>query len=264
LDSDTFSRTNPRRDVAVIKSIARETRAAPIIRVENACKRYRVGQREIMALNGASLSVEPGEWIAIVGPSGCGKSTLLNLLGGIDAADSGVVEVAGRSLVGLSEDRLAAWRGREVGIVFQFFQLMPTLTVLENVILPMDLARNGTDRRQRAMALIEQMGVADVANHLPSELSGGQQQRAAIARALANGPRLLLADEPTGNLDSTNGGIVVSLLRDLWKSGTTIVMVTHDEGIAAEASRIVSMRDGLIVGDRPNEDQPSQRASRTG
>jgi len=219
----------------------------PAIRVENVFRRYRSGRRDIPALDCVSLTVDYGEWIAIVGPSGCGKSTLLNLLAGIDSADDGEVVVAGQTLRGMSENALAAWRGREVGIVFQFFQLMPTLTVLENVILPMDLAGNNRDRRSRAMQLLDQVGVLELAGNLPSELSGGEQQRVAIARALANAPRLLLADEPTGNLDSNNGTIVVELLTELWQQGTTIVMVTHDPEVAQRASRTISMRDGRIV-----------------
>ncbi|HEX5166358.1 MAG TPA: ABC transporter ATP-binding protein [Thermomicrobiales bacterium] len=228
----------------------------PAICVEDVYRRYRTGRRAIPALAGVSLSVEYGEWIAIVGPSGCGKSTLLNLLAGIDSADDGSVAVAGQTLNGMSENALAAWRGREVGIVFQFFQLMPTLTVLENVILPMDLAGNTTDRQTRAMQLLEQVGVADLAGNLPSELSGGEQQRVAIARALANAPRLLLADEPTGNLDSRNGQIVVDLLDELWRQGTTIVMVTHDPEVASRASRIISMRDGQIVDEGDGQPLP--------
>jgi putative ABC transport system ATP-binding protein len=228
----------------------------PAIRVENVFRRYRTGRRAIPALAGVSLTVEYGEWIAIVGPSGCGKSTLLNLLAGIDSADDGLVNVAGRTLNGMSENALAAWRGREVGIVFQFFQLMPTLTVLENVILPMDLAGNATDRRIRALQLLEQVGVADLASNLPSELSGGEQQRVAIARALANAPRLLLADEPTGNLDSRNGQIVVDLLDELWRHGTTVVMVTHDPEVASRASRTISMRDGQIVDECIDRQRP--------
>jgi putative ABC transport system ATP-binding protein len=224
----------------------------PAIRVENAFRRYRSGRRDIPALAGVSLTVDDGEWIAIVGPSGCGKSTLLNLLAGIDTADEGSVVVAGQALNGMSENALAAWRGREVGIVFQFFQLMPTLTVVENVILPMDLAGNSRDRRTRALQLLDQVGMLELAHNLPSELSGGEQQRVAIARALANTPRLLLADEPTGNLDTRNGAIVVDLLDQLWRQGTTIVMVTHDSTVAARASRTVTMRDGLIV-DEPLE-----------
>jgi putative ABC transport system ATP-binding protein len=221
----------------------------PAINVTSVYRRYRTGRRDIPALAGVSLTVDYGEWIAIVGPSGCGKSTLLNLLAGIDGADDGEVVVAGQRLNGMSENALAAWRGREVGIVFQFFQLMPTLTVLENVILPMDLAGNNRDRRDRALQLLDQVGVVDLAGNLPSELSGGEQQRVAIARALANAPRLLLADEPTGNLDSRNGAIVVDLLEELWRQGTTIVMVTHDPEVAARASRTIAMRDGQIVDD---------------
>lgn len=221
----------------------------PAINIESVYRRYRSGRRDIPALAGVSLTVDYGEWIAIVGPSGCGKSTLLNLLAGIDGADDGEVVVAGQRLNGMSENALAAWRGREVGIVFQFFQLMPTLTVLENVILPMDLAGNNRDRRARALQLLDQVGVVELAGNLPSELSGGEQQRVAIARALANAPRLLLADEPTGNLDSRNGSIVVDLLEQLWRDGTTIVMVTHDPEVARRASRTIAMRDGQIVDD---------------
>jgi putative ABC transport system ATP-binding protein len=227
-----------------------------VIRVDNVFRRYRSGRRDIPALDGVSLTVAEGEWIAIVGPSGCGKSTLLNLLAGIDSADDGAVVVAGQALTGMSENALAAWRGREVGIVFQFFQLMPTLTVLENIILPMDLAGNNRERGRRALHLLEQVGVLDLAGNLPSELSGGEQQRVAIARALANAPRLLLADEPTGNLDSRNGEIVVGLLDQLWRQGTTIVMVTHDPEVAARASRTITMRDGQIVDERSSQQRP--------
>ena len=223
------------------------------INVDGVYRRYRTGCRDIPALAGVSLTVDYGEWIAIVGPSGCGKSTLLNLLAGIDSPDDGEAVVAGQRLNGMSENALAAWRGREVGIVFQFFQLMPTLTVVENVILPMDLAGNNRDRRARALQLLDQVDVLELAENLPSELSGGEQQRVAIARALANAPRLLLADEPTGNLDTRNGEIVVDLLDQLWRQGTTIVMVTHDLDVAARASRIVAMRDGKIDDDRSGE-----------
>jgi len=220
-----------------------------IVRLRHISKRYRSGRREFLALNDVSLDIESGEWVAIVGPSGSGKSTLLNILAGIDGADSGGVEVGGRSLVGLSEDRLASWRGRSVGIVFQFFQLMPTLTVVENVMLPMDLTGRREEKLERAMTLLDRVGIADLARNLPSELSGGEQQRAAIARALANEPALLLADEPTGNLDSATGERIVALLAEVWRQGTTIVMVTHDHDVANHATRIVSMRDGSIVED---------------
>jgi putative ABC transport system ATP-binding protein len=224
------------------------------ISIRHASKHYRSGRREITALVDITLDVAYGDWVAIVGPSGCGKSTLLNLLAGIDTPDSGSVSVAGTELVGKGEDALAAWRGRDVGIVFQFFQLMPTLTVAENVMLPMDLARNGRNRQERATELLERVGVRDLSGNLPSELSGGEQQRVAIARALANQPRLLLADEPTGNLDTRNGAIVVDLLQAVWESGTTIVMVTHDLNVARRANRIIAMRDGQIVEDHGRAD----------
>ncbi len=212
-------------------------------------KRYHSGRREFVALDDVSIDIEAGEWVAVVGPSGSGKSTLLNIIAGIDSADAGEVRVAGRRLGGLSENQLAAWRGREVGIIFQFFQLMPTLNVVENVMLPMDLAGRGRGRHERAMTLLERVGMAHLALNLPSELSGGEQQRAAIARALANAPSLLLADEPTGNLDSATGERIVELLADVWRSGTTIIMVTHDADVAARATRTVNMRDGRIVRD---------------
>jgi putative ABC transport system ATP-binding protein len=222
---------------------------SPVILLDIISKQYHSGQRVLVGLDQVSLRVERGEWVAVVGPSGSGKSTLLNVLAGIDSVDSGSATVAGRRLAGLSENDLASWRGRDVGIVFQFFQLMPTLTVIENVMLPMDLARNGRHRRSRAVDLLTRVGVEGLANNLPSELSGGEQQRVAIARALANSPQILLADEPTGNLDSRNGEIVVDLLDDVWRDGTTIVMVTHDAAVAQRASRIVSMRDGQIDDD---------------
>jgi putative ABC transport system ATP-binding protein len=220
-----------------------------VIAIQHVSKRYRSGRRAIPALLDVSLHVEHGEWVAIVGPSGCGKSTLLNIMSGIDTADEGDVTVAGTRLNGLSEGALAAWRGREIGIVFQFFQLMPTLTVRENVILPMELAGNARHKRERAERLIASVGLAALADNLPSELSGGEQQRVAVARALANAPGLLLADEPTGNLDSANGAAVIDLFQDVWQAGGTIVMVTHDAEIAARASRVVTMRDGHIITD---------------
>ena len=220
-----------------------------MISIQHASKRYRSGRREIPALVDVSLEVERGDWVAIVGPSGCGKSTLLNLMSGIDTADAGAVVVAGTRLTGLSEGALAAWRGREIGIVFQFFQLMPTLTVRENVILPMELAKNARHKRERADHLLASVGLEQLADNLPSELSGGEQQRVAVARALANTPALVLADEPTGNLDSANGLAVIDLFEAVWMSGGTIAMVTHDAGIAARASRVIRMRDGRIIAD---------------
>lgn len=219
-----------------------------LIELHEATKEYVSGHRTLPALRGVTLSIEAGEWVTILGPSGCGKSTLLNMLSGIDQPSSGSVIVDGTHLETLSQERLARWRGRAVGIVFQFFQLMPTLTALENVMLPMEL--NGLkSRRQRATELLERVGLAEQSGNLPNELSGGEQQRVAVARALANEPPILLADEPTGNLDTNAGLRVIELLRETARTGVTIVLVTHDRSIAQFASRVIEMRDGLIVSD---------------
>ncbi len=220
------------------------------IEVRNLSKSYPVGRRMVPALRDVSLTVRRGDYVAIVGPSGCGKSTLLNVLAGIDNPDNGEVVVNGTALPGLSQNALASWRGKSVGIVFQFFQLMPTLTAAENIMLPMDLAGNSSNARQRSLALLERVGLEGYEDNLPSELSGGEQQRIAVARALANSPQLILADEPTGNLDSANGKAIVEILESLWADGTTIVLVTHDLEIADRSARVLSMRDGQIVDDR--------------
>ena len=221
----------------------------PLVRIEQVSKVYRDGQREVVALRDLSLTVEPGEWVAIVGPSGCGKSTLLNLVAGLDRPTAGRVRVEGVDLGALDEEALARWRRGAVGIVFQFFQLLPTLTALENVQLPLALARrSGASRKARQ--LLEAVGLGHVAHRLPSELSGGERQRVAIARALANDPQLLLADEPTGNLDSETGAAVLDVFERVWRTGTTIILVTHDHDVAARAQRIVEIRDGRIVGER--------------
>lgn len=222
----------------------------PGIHIEHVSKSYAVGQKQVPALQDVSLTVEQGEYVTIVGPSGCGKSTLLNILAGIDSPDSGTVTVGGTRLNNMSQNALAAWRGQSVGIVFQFFQLMPTLTALENIVLPMDLAGRGRDARKRARELLGRVGLAGYEDNLPSELSGGEQQRIAVARALANAPSIILADEPTGNLDSSNGEAVTEILESLWQDGTTIVVVTHDQEMARRSPRVVSMSDGEIVGDR--------------
>lgn len=219
------------------------------IHLGSVSKRYLAGRRQIPAVRDLSVSVERGEFVAIVGPSGCGKSTLLNLITGIDHADEGRIEVFGEQLNRLSQDELAKWRGRHIGIVFQFFQLMPTLTALENILLPMDLAGIEHDTTTRGRQLLERVGLADLASNLPAELSGGEQQRIAIARALANQPDMLVADEPTGNLDSRTGAAVVELLRSVWRSGTTLVIVTHDLELAQQAPRQISMLDGQIIED---------------
>jgi putative ABC transport system ATP-binding protein len=221
----------------------------PAIRIRDAMKVYELGAGRFTALDRLSLDIAPGEFVAIVGRSGSGKTTLLNLLAGIDRPTSGMVVVGGANLESLSESGLAEWRGRTVGLVFQFFQLLPTLTVVENVMLPMDFAGivPAADRRQRALALLERVGVADQADKMPATLSGGQQQRTAIARALANDPPILLADEPTGNLDSATAEAVLQLFRDLNADGRTIVVVTHERDVRSFASRRVTMVDGRLA-----------------
>jgi len=203
------------------------------------------------ALNGINLQVRSGEFVAVVGKSGSGKSTLINLITGIDRPTSGELWVAGTAIHTLNENRLAVWRGRAVGVVFQFFQLLPTLTVVENVMLPMDLTGSykGGEREARAMHLLEAVEIADQAPKLPANISGGQQQRVAIARALANDPPLVVADEPTGNLDSRTSQAVVSLFEKLVERGKTVLMVTHDMDLARRAARLVQLADGLIVAD---------------
>jgi len=221
------------------------------IQVSDVVKTYSLGAIEFVAIDHLSLDIAHGEFAAIVGRSGSGKTTLLNLLAGIDRPTSGIVRAANADLGSLSEDGLAAWRGRNVGLVFQFFQLLPTLTVIENVMLPMDFASKFPvgERRDRAQQLLERVGVADQADKVPATLSGGQQQRAAIARALANEPPILLADEPTGNLDSTTADAVLELFANLNADGQTIVVVTHERDVRSIAGRQVTLMDGRVVAD---------------
>jgi putative ABC transport system ATP-binding protein len=221
------------------------------VEVGDVVKTYPLGAGTVTAVDHLSLHIGRGEFVAIVGRSGSGKTTLLNLLAGIDRPTSGTVRAAGADLGSLSESGLAAWRGRNVGLVFQFFQLLPTLTVAENVMLPMDFARKipVRERRSRARLLLERVGIDDQADKLPATLSGGQQQRAAIARALANDPPLLLADEPTGNLDSTTAEAVLELFADLNTEGRTIVVVTHERDIRQIVGREVTLVDGRVVED---------------
>ncbi len=232
---------------------ASEARASnAVIDLDSVTRRYAAGRRVITALDNVSLRIDAGDFVAIVGASGSGKSTLLNIVSGIDAADAGRVRVLGTDLNDMSEDRLATWRGRNVGIVFQFFQLMPTLTVRENVVLPMDLAGLTEGKWARADRLLASVEIPHLGNNLPSELSGGEQQRAAIARALANDPALLIADEPTGNLDTVNGLLVMEIIERLWRNGTTVLMVTHDVQLSLRARRRITMRDGRIIEDFTN------------
>jgi putative ABC transport system ATP-binding protein len=221
------------------------------IQVSDVVKAYPLSAGEFVAINHLSLDIAQGEFVAVVGRSGSGKTTLLNLLAGIDRPTSGTVRVAGADLGSLSESGLAAWRGYNVGLVFQFFQLLPTLTVVENVLLPMGFAKTIPvgQRRDRAQHLLERVGVGDQADKLPGTLSGGQQQRAAIARALANDPPILLADEPTGNLDSATADAVLELFADLNADGRTIVVVTHERDIRSIVGREVTLVDGRVVND---------------
>jgi putative ABC transport system ATP-binding protein len=221
------------------------------IQVSDVVKTYPLGVGEVVAVDHLSLDIAQGEFVAVVGRSGSGKTTLLNLLAGIDRPTSGVVYAAGADLGRLSESGLAAWRGQHVGLVFQFFQLLPTLTVVENVMLAMDFARKVPvgQRRDRAQQLLDQVGVGDQADKLPATLSGGQQQRAAIARALANDPPLVLADEPTGNLDSATAEAVLGLFAGLNAEGRTIVVVTHERDIRSIVGREVALQDGRVVDD---------------
>jgi len=220
----------------------------PIVQVCDLVKSYQVGDDEVTVLKGISFSAAQGEFISIVGPSGNGKSTLLNMITGIDRPNDGEVFVAGQEVTRMSEDALARWRGGNVGIIFQFFQMLPSLTLLNNVVLPMELAGKypPKERRPRAMELLEMVGLADQAHKLPGAVSGGQQQRAAIARALANDPPLLVADEPTGNLDSAAARSVFGLFHKLAERGKTILMVTHDKELAAQVPRKIEILDGRI------------------
>jgi putative ABC transport system ATP-binding protein len=211
-------------------------------------KTFEAENAPVRALRGVDLAVGPGEFIAVMGPSGCGKSTLLNLVAGLDVPDEGEITVAGEAVTGRTEDDLARMRRKHMGIVFQFFNLLEGMTVLENVVLPSVIAgRRRKMAETRARDLLDLLGIGDKASAVPGVLSGGQRQRLAIARALANSPTLLLADEPTGALDSAGGAEIIELLRRLHASGQTIILVTHDPAVADAAGRIVRMRDGRIV-----------------
>ena len=219
-----------------------------MIELSNIRKTYRQGGNEIHALDGIDLRVAPGEFVAIMGPSGSGKSTLLNVLGALDRPDTGRYRLAQDEISALDDDAASDVRNRRIGFVFQSFHLLPRLTVLENVLLPQRYARHAdTGAAERAVALLERIGLGQRIGHLPGQLSGGQLQRAAIARALLNQPALLLADEPTGNLDSRSATDVLELLRELHAGGQTLVLVTHDPAIAAGAQRTIHLRDGRIA-----------------
>jgi putative ABC transport system ATP-binding protein len=221
----------------------------PLIELVGVERIYRTGQVEYRALRGVDLAIAEGDMVAVVGPSGSGKSTILNMLTGIDRPTAGSVMFDGTRLDQLGEEQLAVWRGANVGIIFQFFQLLPTLSALENAVLPLDFLRRGSKRArfERARHNLELVGLGDKLDRLPSELSGGEQQRVAIARSLAADPRLIVGDEPTGNLDTVTASEMFGLLEQLNAEGKTILFVTHDRELAARAPRVVEVRDGLVV-----------------
>jgi putative ABC transport system ATP-binding protein len=230
----------------------------PFIRVQGLRKTYNMGRVAVHALNGVSLEIPANSFLVVMGPSGSGKSTLLHLLGGLDRPSEGHIEVDGNSLEMMDENELAVFRRREIGFIFQSFNLIPSMSAMENVLFPLRFARYPRrQRRQRSMDVLRRVGLEDRALHRPTELSGGQQQRVAIARSLINDPRLILADEPTGNLDSASGASVMQLLSELHQSGRTIVVVTHDVRMTQVATHTVQLLDGQIVDETALNALPS-------
>lgn len=225
-----------------------------MIQLDNVVKTYQRGEQELKVLKGITLSVEEGEFVAIIGPSGSGKSTLMNIIGLLDIPSEGIYTIDGVEAEGLSDNQMASLRNEKIGFIFQQFNLLPRLTAIENVELPMIYAGlSKSDRREMAQNMLEMLGMGERGHHKPSELSGGQQQRVAIARALATSPAMILADEPTGALDSRTGKEVLELILELNEKGNTIILITHDSHIAAHAKRIVTLRDGEIVSDEINK-----------
>jgi putative ABC transport system ATP-binding protein len=224
-----------------------------MIEIESVTKIYQMGEVQVHALRGVSLQIEQGEWVAIMGPSGSGKSTLMHLIGCLDTPTAGTYQLDGVEVEGMDENQLAAIRNQQIGFVFQTFNLLARTSALKQVMLPMQYTRNGKriplgERERRAREALEMVGLGDRMTHLPTELSGGQQQRVAIARALVNDPPIIMADEPTGNLDSKSGAEVMEILQRLHRErGITVVMVTHDEEIGAQAQRVVRLLDGMVV-----------------
>ncbi len=236
-------------EISTRRQAAPDALRSPLIGLAGVEKVYRTGKVSFRALRGVDLTIDRGEMIAIVGPSGSGKSTIMNMITGVDRPTAGTVTVDGLRIDRMSEEELAVWRGASVGVVFQFFQLLPTLTALENAMLPLDFAGRVPRRERAALARrnLDLVGLADQADRLPAELSGGQQQRVAIARALAADPPLLIGDEPTGNLDTATADEMFDLLRRLNAEGSTVVYVTHDLELASRADRIVTIRDGVVA-----------------
>lgn len=229
-----------------------------MIEIRDVTKVYQMGSETIKALNGVSLDIKPNEYVAIMGPSGSGKSTLMNVLGCLDTPSAGSYRFEGEDVQDMDEDELADIRNRKIGFVFQTFNLLPRQSAQKNVELPLIYSGvKGSDREERAAKILEHVGLGDRMGHKPNELSGGQRQRVAIARALVTDPSIILADEPTGNLDSKTGYDIMRLFSELWKNGNTIILVTHEEDIALYAKRIIRLRDGLIESDIQNEKQVS-------
>lgn len=229
------------------------TASAPIINIEHISKIYEMGAEQVYALRDVSLTITKGEYVALMGPSGSGKSTLMNMLGCLDTPTSGRYEFNGANVNEMDDDDLAEIRNREIGFVFQTFNLLPRASALSNVELPLVYAGVKADERHRRAAdVLASVGLAERAQHRPNELSGGQRQRVAIARALVTNPSIILADEPTGNLDSKTGQEIMALFDELYKNGNTVILVTHEEDIARHARRIVRLRDGLVESDQTN------------
>jgi putative ABC transport system ATP-binding protein len=245
-----------------LKGMPKHSPVQAVVELTSVSKTYRTPSGPFCAIDRIDARFAPGEFVAIVGKSGSGKSTLLNLIAGIDRPTSGEICVAGTPVHALGESELAAFRGRNVGVVFQFFQLLPTLTILENVLLPMDFCGTytGARARERGRELLAQVGIAEQAHKLPATLTGGQQQRAAIARALANDPPLVVADEPTGNLDSHTATAVLDLLSQLTRRGKTVLMVTHERDLSQIADRVVTLADGRISSVRARSESRAEVA----
>ncbi|MCX8128826.1 MAG: ABC transporter ATP-binding protein [Clostridia bacterium] len=232
----------------------------PFIKLTEVVKEFSNERGKFTALDRINLSISKGEYVGIVGKSGSGKTTLLNMLTGIDRPTSGDIVIDNRVITSLSESRMAVWRGRNIGVVFQFFQLLPTLTVLENVMLPMDFCNSYpyTARKTRALSLLDKVGMKSHADKIPSSLSGGEQQRVAIARALANDPQIIAADEPTGNLDSRTAGMIFGIFDKLVEEGKTVIIITHDKEVGMRVNRCVTVADGKITEDIPTERDSSK------